>query len=173
MPPKQKPKVEKTEKPEGQKAKKVIAAALVLLLALAPVYAQQAGNATGGGQDVYNFPFKNQIQSAVKNLAAVYALIFWAVVVLLAVYAAVMWIASPTSWSRWSAVITLVDHYKYIMLGIAAVPFILAAAIFGVNLITTGYGAGSVGDAGKIAVDFLNNLLVKSLVDVFGQLKFW
>ncbi|MEM4439054.1 MAG: hypothetical protein QW680_10565, partial [Pyrobaculum sp.] len=129
MPPKQKPKVEKTEKPEGQKAKKVIAAALVLLLALAPVYAQQAGNATGGGQGVYNFPFKNQIQSAVKNLAAAYALIFWAAVVLLAIYAAVYWMASPVTWARWSSLINVIDHYKAILIGLAAIPFVLAAMI--------------------------------------------
>ncbi len=170
MPPKQKPQI-KQDKREEQKAKKAVVAALFLALLIAPfAFAQQAGQQ---GNKVYDFPFKEQIQYAVKNLAAAYALIFWAAVVLLAIYAAVHWIASPVSWARWSSIINVIDHYKAILIGLAAIPFVLAAMIFAANLITTGYGAGSVGDAGKIAVDFLNGLLVKSLTDAFGQLKFW
>ncbi len=174
MPPKNQAQVRKAKAEEG-KAKKAVVAAVVLILLLAPlVAAQQSGNGTSGGQgSVYNFPFKNQVQNAVKNLAAAYALIFWAVVVLLAVYAAVHWIASPTTWARWGIVISVIDHYKAILIGLAAVPFILAAMIFAANLITTGYGAGNIRDAATTATEFLNGLLVKSLVDAFGQLKFW
>lgn len=173
MPPKNQAQVKKAKAEEG-KAKKAVVAAVVLILLLAPLVAAQTVNGTGGGQgSVYNFPFKDQVRNAVKNLAAAYALIFWAVVVLLAVYAAVHWIASPTTWARWGAIVNIVDHYKSILIGLAAVPFILAAMIFAANLITTGYGAGNVGDAAKTAVDFLNGLLVKSLTDAFGQLKFW
>jgi hypothetical protein len=175
MPLKKPKEVPKAEKEEGRTGRAVVAAALFLLMVLAPAaLAQQGGNKTGGaGGGVYNFPFKEQVQHAVKNLAAAYALIFWTVVVLLAIYAAVSWIASPTTWARWSAIVTIVDHYKSILIGLAAVPFILAAVIFAANLITTGYGAGSIADAGRTAVDFLNGLLVKSLVDAFGNLKFW
>ncbi|RFA92826.1 hypothetical protein [Pyrobaculum aerophilum] len=168
MPPKNQAQIKKTEKPEERKAKKAVVAALFLALLIAPMaLAQQAGS------DVYNFPFKDQVQNAVKNLAAGYALIFWAVVVLLAIYAAVHWIASPVTWARWSSIINVIDHYKAILIGLAAIPFVLAAFIFAANLITTGYGARSVADAGKVTVDFLNGLLVQSLIDAFGQLKFW
>ncbi|MEM1890290.1 MAG: hypothetical protein QXK71_04225 [Pyrobaculum sp.] len=167
MPPKQKSQI-KQDRREEQKAKKAVVAALFLILLAPTLLAQQVN-----GSNVYDFPFKNQIQNAAKNLAAAYALIFWAAVVLLAIYAAVYWMASPVTWARWSSLINVIDHYKAILIGLAAIPFVLAAMIFAANLITTGYGAGSVGDAGKIAVDFLNNLLVKSLVDAFGQLKFW
>ncbi|WP_333639463.1 hypothetical protein [Pyrobaculum aerophilum] len=168
MPPKQKPQI-KQDKREEQKAKKAVVAALFLALLIAPfAFAQQAS-----GGNIYDFPFKEQVQYAVKNLAAAYALIFWAAVVLLAIYAAVHWIASPVTWARWSSIINVIDHYKAILIGLAAIPFVLAAFIFAANLITTGYGAGTIADAGKTAVDFLNGLLVKSLVDAFGQLKFW
>ncbi len=169
MPPKQKSQI-KQDRREEQKAKKAVVAALFLILLAPTLLAQQAGQQ---GNEVYNFPFKEQIQNAAKNLAAGYALIFWAAVVLLAIYAAVHWMASPVSWARWSAIINVIDHYKAILIGLAAIPFVLAAMIFAANLITTGYGAQNIGDAGKIAVDFLNGLLVRSLIDAFSQLRFW
>lgn len=167
MPPKQKSQI-KQDRREEQRAKKAVVAALFLILLAPTLLAQQVN-----GSNVYDFPFKNQIQNAAKNLAAGYALIFWAAVVLLAIYAAVHWMASPVSWARWSAIINVIDHYKAILIGLAAIPFVLAAMIFAANLITTGYGAQNVGDAGKIAVDFLNGLLVRSLIDAFSQLRFW
>lgn len=130
-----------TNKPRPKAKKLVVVAALALLILAMPLWAQTA-NATAagsGGSDVKQAVQKNivePVKKAIDVLTYVWAVAFWASVILLAIYAFIMLKAGPTTFSRWSGFVEMIDQYKRYLVGIIAVPFAIAALLTGVAATT-------------------------------------
>ncbi|AFA38658.1 hypothetical protein Pogu_0631 [Pyrobaculum oguniense TE7] len=122
-------------KPTNQKKKALAVAALVLLVLAVEVYAQQ--------QDVYervreavDENIVSPVVSGVRALAYIWAVAFWVAVILLALYAFIMLKAGPTTFSRWSGFVEMIDRYKLFLIGIIAVPLAIAALLTGVAAVS-------------------------------------
>lgn len=126
--------------PKEVKKKVVVVAALAALLFALPALAQTTTTAAAGNasnvQGVVQQYVVTPVANAVKTLAYIYAVIFWASVIILAIYALIMLKAGPTTFSRWSGFVEMVDNYKRYLIGIIAVPFAIVALVTGVVAVT-------------------------------------
>ena len=121
---------------DGKMLPAVAALALIVLAALASAQ-------SGAVSIVENAPFMGAIKGGVQILLALIGFASMVSAALLAAYGLVMYVLSPTQWYRWQVLINLVENYKWLIVGAAAFPLALAAAVYGVDVVLGGYGAGS------------------------------
>ena len=140
--------------------RKALGALAVAALA-ARASAQAAGNATGVVQQYVVAPVAN----AVKTLAYIYAVVFWASVILLAIYALIMLKAGPTTYAKWQGLVDLIDNYKRYLIGIIAVPFAIVALITGVAAVT-----GAAVNPWDVATSLMKLLFAGPFLQIWQQI---
>mgnify|MGYP001770661347 CR=1 FL=1 len=152
-------------KPTNQKKKALAIAALALLILALPVFAQ---NAQKPEDVVKNAPFMKAIQGGFKILMALIGFASMAAMVLLGLYGYVMYVLGPTHWYRWSALISVVENFKWLIVGAAVFPFVIAAAVYGINVVMGGYNAGQLNvSPEEVAVEVLKAIYLQPFQQAF------
>ena len=153
-------------KPKPKAKKFVIAAALALLILALPAFAQQAKTPE---EVIRNAPFMKAIQGGFKILMALIGFASMAALVLLGLYGFVMSVLGPTHWYRWSALISVVENFKWLIVGAAAFPFVIAAAVYGINVVMGGYNAGQLNvSPEEAAVRLLQAIYLEPFKEAFS-----
>lgn len=152
MPPKQK---------KAEKKAVAVAAVLASLMLAAFALAQSSV--------VQNMPYADVIRSAIRALIYLIGYASMVAIILLAAYGFVVYVLSPTQWYRWSALINVVEHLKWYLVGAAVFPIVLALIVYGINAVVAGLGGGSTGiDPVQAATSFLKLAYVDSFKDAFS-----
>jgi len=169
MPPTTKPQTKKKGAEEGKekakavKAKKAVAAALLLFVALAAfVEAQQATNATKGNATKIVGEVTGWTVGGLGLVVTLFGAMFWAAVGIAIFHIAVSYIA-PTRFQRLGAMWDAVERMKDIAIGLA----VLFAVFYGVMAA----GAAISGDfSTEKAWDLFAKIVSKPLVDLYNQI---
>jgi len=169
MPPTTKPQIktkgaeEGKEKAKAVKAKKAVAAALLLFVALAAfVEAQQATNATKGNATKIVGEVTGWTVGGLGLVVTLFGAMFWAAVGIAIFHIAVSYIA-PTRFQRLGAMWDAVERMKDIAIGLA----VLFAVFYGVMAA----GAAISGDfSTEKAWDLFAKIVSKPLVDLYNQI---
>ena len=169
MPPTPKPQIKTKEAEEGKekakavKAKKVVAAALLLFVALAAfVEAQQAANATKGNATKIVGEVTGWTVGGLGLVVTLFGTMFWAAVGIAIFHIAVSYIA-PTRFQRLGAMWDAVERAKDIAIGLA----VLFAIFYGVMAA----GAAISGNfSTEKAWDLFVKIVSKPLVDLYQQI---
>jgi hypothetical protein len=187
MPPKNVSQIKDKEK-ATEKAKKLVVAALALLVLAMPILAQQAGNATtqpsnatGGGvvsqgRDlVLKSGAVQSVQSAAGALMAVWGIVWWASLIIFGIYYFVMSKLAPASWARWGYINDLIDKYKWLLLAMILSPFAVGLVVLGVNLAAQAWGQSIQSQLNPLDTvkNFLAKVLVESIAEAAKKLAFW
>jgi hypothetical protein len=189
MPPKNTPQIENKERPAGEKAKKLLVAALALLVLAMPILAQTttttAANATGGGGGgggvgkgrdiVLESGAVKSVQSAAGALMAIWGIVWWASLIIFGIYYFVMSKLAPATWARWSYINDLIDKYKWLLLTIILSPFAVGLVMLGIDMAATQWNANVPQELKpeNVIVNFLNKVLFDSIVKAAQKLNFW
>lgn len=151
-------------KPTNQKKKALAMAALALLVLSAPALAQQSQPV----DVIKQAPFMDTIKGGLRILLALIGFASMTAMALLAIYAFVMYVLGPTHWYRWQALISAVENFKWLIVGAAAFPFALAAAVYGINVVMGGYNAGQLSvTPQEVAVKMLQAIYVEPFRQAF------
>lgn len=145
----------------------VFAAVALASLLAAPVFAQQSDAVSV----IEKAPFMEAFKGGVKILLALIGFASMTAIALLSAYGLIMYVLGPTHWYRWSALISVVENFKWMIIGVAAFPFALAAAVYGINVVLQGYNAGSLGvKPEEVAVALLKAIYVDPFLEAFQWL---
>jgi hypothetical protein len=167
MPPTTKPQVKTKEAEEGKektgkKAKKVVAAALLLFVALAAFVHAQTANATKGNATKVVGEITGWTVGGLGLVVTFFGAMFWAAVGIAIFHIAVSYIA-PTRFQRLGAMWDAVERAKDIAIGLA----VLFAVFYGVM------AAGAVISGNfstEKAWDLFVKIVSKPLVDLYQQI---
>jgi len=143
--------------------KPAIAALAIAALVLAQL-ALAANNATtgGGGGDVTDVQFWQNIASGVgKWLRTIFAIAFWASVILLVFYA-IMTNVGPTKFTRLTALVDFIENVKTVLLGIFVFTASVTGIVAGVAAIAQTFGA----TFNVSPIDVVNALIFQPITDM-------
>ncbi|MEM0465006.1 hypothetical protein [Pyrobaculum sp.] len=151
-------------KPKTKTKKALVLAALALLVLAVDVYAQQKEPI----DVIKEAPFMDTIKGGLRILLALIGFASMTAMALLAIYAFVMYVLGPTHWYRWQALISVVENFKWLIVGAAAFPFAIAAAVYGINVVLGGYDAKQLSvTPQEVAVKMLEAIYVEPFRQAF------
>jgi len=147
--------------------KPVFAALALAALVLAQLALAQTATTTpasGGGGDVTSVDFWKGIASGVgKWLRLMFAIAFWASVILLVFYA-IMSKMAPTKYFRLGALVDLIENVKTILLGVFVFTASVTGVIAGVAAIANAFGASF----GVSPVQVIDALIFRPIAEMVG-----